>query len=146
MRFSPNFGFRLFHLPSSRDSRFLRAIVRTGLQFVLFADVAVEVNDFLFGFADFGHGVSPIHIERDEPLKFGIVFLPVFVGVSLASNANARALNKGIKVISCARSRSVSLRCHWEKERDCDFAFWRDRYLTNLLKSVESANRKSSAT
>ena len=47
MRFSPNFGFRLFHLPSSRDSRFLRAIVRTGLQFVLFADVAVEVNDFL---------------------------------------------------------------------------------------------------
>jgi hypothetical protein len=29
--------------------------MRTRFQFVLFADVAVEVNDLLFGFADFRH-------------------------------------------------------------------------------------------
>jgi hypothetical protein len=48
------FGF--FGLAPSREACFLAAIVRAGFQFVVFAGVAVEVNDFLRMFG-LRHGV-----------------------------------------------------------------------------------------
>lgn len=44
-----------FYLTPPCEPRFLHAVVRTRFQFIVFAGVAVEVNDLLFGFADFRH-------------------------------------------------------------------------------------------
>jgi hypothetical protein len=48
-----------FDPPPSREALFLVSEVRTRFQFIVFADVAVEVNDFLLGFAFLGHWRLP---------------------------------------------------------------------------------------
>jgi len=45
----------LLSLAPFSEPRLLRTIMRTRFQFVVFADVAIEVNNLLFGFADFRH-------------------------------------------------------------------------------------------
>ena len=70
----------LFRLAPSGESLLLRSIVRTRFQFLVLTGVAVEVQDFLLGFRDFRHMLSPIHVERDKPFKVGIVVLPVIEG------------------------------------------------------------------
>ena len=49
---------------SSRESLFLRSVVRTRLQFVVLAGIAVEVNDLLGLIAFFGHSASPSETIR----------------------------------------------------------------------------------
>src|SRR6266851_4812614 len=133
---TPGFG-----LAPCGELALLRSEVRTRLQFIVFAGIAIEVDDLLFGFADFRHMLSPIHVERerDKPFKVGIIVLPVVVRISPASHASVRTLHKGIEVILCACPSGVSLRCHWNEERAFDLALRRNRYLADLHRSVESA-------
>jgi hypothetical protein len=134
-----SFRFCFFGLAPSRETLLLAPIVRTRFQFVVLAGVAIEENDLLFGFTDLRHLLSPIHEERNEPFEVGIVVLTVSVRIRPASNASIRTLDKDVEVILCACPSGVSLRCHWNKERAFDLTLRRNRYLTDLHRSVEPA-------
>jgi len=53
-----------FRLPPLSRAPFHRGVVRVRFQVILAARAAVEMDDLLFGFTDFGHDFNPRHASR----------------------------------------------------------------------------------
>jgi hypothetical protein len=97
-----------------REARLLRAIMRTGFQFVVFAGVAVEVDDLLFGFAYFGHPISPRH-RWHKPFEAWIVVQSCIVRIT-DDDAFVRSLNQRIKLASFCLPTFVFVQHHRKRQ------------------------------
>lgn len=82
----PLLAFR-FGLSPRREFALLRREMGTRFQLVIFAGIAVEVQDFLFRFADFRHDNYSLAPIGHEPTEIYVVFV-TFTGVRVLLFAN----------------------------------------------------------
>lgn len=109
--------------------------MRTDFYFVVFADIAVEMNKFFFGFADCKRTISPCD-DGEKTFEFRFVVLFFIVRIGLIRKTFIGTLDLKIERLCWCLPSPVLVGSHPERQDKRDTALWLDCDLVDPLYEV----------